>query len=424
MPLLRFIHAADLHLDSPFIGLEQLGEGFEHVASTLREATFRAFDTVIRLCIEKQVDFLLVAGDVYDGADRSLKAQLSFREGLVRLSKAGIHTFVIHGNHDPLNGRISDLKMPDLVTVFGSKLSSESYKKDGESVARVHGISYPKRDISPAFGKGFKREGPEPFQIGLFHCNAGGQEGYDPYAPRTVEELTESGLDYWALGHIHENKILKERNPFIGYPGNTQGRHINESGRRGCFIVTVSEDGKTSDRELVATDAVRWLRGALDISSMETVDDLTIALESKVDELQELAEGRNSIARVTLSGRGPMHSTLSNSSDAQEILSRLRDSGASESPFVWIEKLDIQTRPAVDIEKRRESPDFLGDLLNLIQEFRTSPQCLDQLKEPLNELFSHTRAGKLLDSPDEGTLLKLLEEAETRCVDLLAEGDK
>ena len=102
MPPFRFVHAADLHLDSPFKGLEQLGSGFEHIAAALREATFKAFDSVIDLCIKQKADFLLVAGDVYDGTDRSLKAQIYFRDGLDRLSKAGVRSYVIHGNHDPL----------------------------------------------------------------------------------------------------------------------------------------------------------------------------------------------------------------------------------------------------------------------------------------------------------------------------------
>ena len=430
MPPFRFVHAADLHLDSPFKGLEQLGSGSEeqpgsgseHIATALREATFKAFDSVIDLCIKQKADFLLVAGDVYDGTDRSLKAQIYFRDGLEQLSNAGVRSYVIHGNHDPLDGRIAKLKMPSEVSVFESKLTSETFEKEGKPVARIHGISYPKKEIGTTFGKGFKREGDEPFQIGLFHCNTGGQVGHGPYAPRTVEELAESGLDYWALGHIHEKKILSEKEPFIGYPGNTQGRHINEAGERGCFMVKVSGAGEISSQEFVSTDAVRWLRIEVDISSLESIDDLKAALENRISEIPKSADGRDSIARVTLTGRGPVHSTLIQDPDAEDILIQLRDSGMADSPFVWIEKLEIQTQPAVDIEKRRETPDFLGDLLNLIQEYRASPDRLAELQASLNELYTHKRAKKLLDSrPDGSVLLRLLEEAESRCVDFLAE---
>ena len=100
MNAFRFVHTADLHLDSPFLGIQEVNE---HVAGELREATFRTFDRIVELCLKRHVDFLLIAGDIYDSRDRSLRAQLRLRDGLRPLSEAGIPTFIVHGNHDPLD---------------------------------------------------------------------------------------------------------------------------------------------------------------------------------------------------------------------------------------------------------------------------------------------------------------------------------
>ena len=141
MSQLRFIHAADLHLDTPFRGLKEVDE---KIAASLRDATFTAFDNLVHYALRERIDFLLVAGDVYEQTERSLRAQLHFRDGLARLARAGICTYVVHGNHDPLDGWVSRIEFPDEVTIFpGDRVSSVAYLKDGVPVARIHGLSYP-----------------------------------------------------------------------------------------------------------------------------------------------------------------------------------------------------------------------------------------------------------------------------------------
>jgi exonuclease SbcD len=419
-----FVHAADLHLDSPFLGLGRLPALQSTVVDELREATFRAFDSVIDLCLRKKVDFLLVAGDVYDGADRSLKAQLRFRDGLRKLNEAGIRVYVVHGNHDPLDGWTDSIEMPDGVHEFGSELDSVVFEKAGRPVARIHGISYPTRKIGSRFGMGFQRKGDEPFQIGLFHCNAGGDTRHDPYAPRTVSELVELQLDYWALGHIHESVVLRPSDPFIGYPGNTQGRHINEPGPRGCFLVRVTAQGELDGvPEFVATDRIRWLACEIDISGLETMDCLLSRIADEMQELAEPAEGRPVVTRITIRGRGMLHGALIRQNASRELLDELHNAGTQRRPFIWVEKLILQTRPNVDLDARRGAQDFLGDLLRLIDGIRHSPDEIAGLRLVLTDLFQHGRAGKILEPPDDDTLRSLLEEAEIRCANLLLEDD-
>ncbi|MCH8225243.1 MAG: DNA repair exonuclease, partial [Chloroflexi bacterium] len=120
MTRIRFVHAADLHLDSPFSGLRSI---VPEIAQTLHQATFNAYDNIIDLCIREQVDALLVAGDIFDGADRSLRAQLKFADGLNRLEAANIRSFICHGNHDPLDGWEAKITLPGGCHRFGAELT-------------------------------------------------------------------------------------------------------------------------------------------------------------------------------------------------------------------------------------------------------------------------------------------------------------
>lgn len=424
MQAFSFIHAADLHLDSPFAGLSRLPEGQERIAREVRDATFAAFDALIDLCIDKQVDFLLVAGDVYDGAARSLRAQLRFRDGMRRLDQAGIRAFVAHGNHDPLDGWADSIQMPAGVHTFGPDVASVVLEKQGAPVARIHGISYPTRKIGKRFGRGFSRAGDEAFQIGVLHCNAGGNPNHDPYAPRTIEELVAAGLDYWALGHIHESIVLRQSDPFIGYAGNTQGRHINESGPRGCFLVQVDAAGRIADPpQFIALDRLRWARCEADIAGTETMDALIARLDAELNDLAAQAQGRSVLARITLCGRGPLHRALNRPGAAEALLEEVHTLGAARLPFVWVEKLAVRTRPELDLASRREARDFLGDVLRLTESIRNSPEEMDGLRAAIADLYENKRAGKTLTMPDDDTLRALLDRAETRCVDLFSEED-
>ena len=241
MESFRFVHAADLHIDSPFKGLMKLDS---EIGRQLREATHAAFLNLIRLCIEEKVDFLVVAGDVYDGSDRSPQAQLRFRNGLAELAEHGIESFVVHGNHDPLDGRYSSIDWPEGVHVYGATPSWITATRRGEPLADIQGVSYPTQVVTDNLALNFSSpRNKNIFNIGMLHCNVGGMEGHDNYAPCSVDDLVGIGLDYWALGHIHMRQTLLEKSPAIIYPGNIQGRDPGETGARGCLIVDVGADG-------------------------------------------------------------------------------------------------------------------------------------------------------------------------------------
>lgn len=412
----RFIHTADLHLDSPFVGLQAIDE---HVARELREATFRTFDRIVDLCLERNADFLLVAGDIYDGRDPHLRAQLRFRDGLRRLSEAGISTFVVHGNHDPLDSWAATLKWPERVHVFGGEaVVVKPVVRDGETICHVYGISYPTQEVRRNLARKFRRGDRGPFAIGLLHCNVGTDTGHEPYAPCTIEDLTRAEMDYWALGHVHNHRVLSPEEPVIVYPGNPQGRTPQELGARGCYVVEVDET-HGAIAEFVAVDSVRWLWESVPIEELETDEALLSAVERACQRMREDAEGRSVVGRISLIGRGLAHTSLTKPGFVIELVERIRETEGADDPFVWIERVEVDTRPHLDIEARRAGQDFVADLLNLIEGYRKDPERVQSLRDHLNPLFQSRRASRYLEAPSDEELKKWLEAAEVTCADLL-----
>ncbi len=406
----RFVHAADLHIDSPFSGLRDVDK---RVGERLRQSTFDAFRNLINLCIDEQVDFLVIAGDIYDGADRSVRAQLRFRGGMRRLSEAGISAYIVHGNHDPLDGWLSAVAWPEGIHVFGAEPEWKTVEQDGERIAAIQGVSFPTREVRENLVARF--ETPEldsPFTIGLLHCNVGGNPDHDNYAPCTLDDLKLTALDYWALGHVHTRQTLRRQNPAVVYPGNMQGRHPNEAGPRGCVMVDVSEEGNINTR-FQPLDVVRWEGADVDISEIASLDKLEDAIEQKLDDLAVKAEGRDVVCTLTLSGRGPMHTELARSGAIDDLLTELRAT-ASESPWVWVERISNATRPEIDLQSRAESDDFLGATLRAAGE---AMQGDEELAQVVGEVFTGRKNG--LAAPTAEQLREWTAEARWQLAELL-----
>jgi DNA repair exonuclease SbcCD nuclease subunit len=414
MATFSFVHTADLHLDSPFAAFSLNNPD---LAEILKSATFEAFENVIRLCLDKDVDSLLVAGDVYDGADRSLRAQVKFRDGLKRLHDAGIRSFVVHGNHDPLDGWSSTLEWPPGVHVFGDHLETLPLERDGSLLAHIQGISYPKRDERRNLSRLFKRSDPG-FHIGLLHANVGSDTGHEPYAQCSLEDLLRPEMDYWALGHVHKKKLLSHNLPYVLYPGNTQGRNFKETEEKGCYLVRVNED-KDVDVEFHATDVIRWTTRELSIRGLEREQDLINALDQLCSDLSKAEAGRPSIARISLTGSGPLYKFLRRPDAVSDLLEITQETGMSQSPFVWVEKIQLRITPELDLEARMEERDFLGDLLRYSRELSKDKHFEERVREDLALLFQDSKARRFLDFPTAMQLKDLLGEAEKICVESL-----
>lgn len=251
MASFRFFHTADIHLDSPLRGLA--GQEGNAVAR-VRTATREALDMLVGLAIEEKVDFLIIAGDLYDGDWRDYKTGLFFATQMGRLNREGIPVYLLHGNHDAESQITRRLDLPGNVHVFGTR-KPETFALDELKVA-LHGHSFRQRDITDNLVPNYPAPVSGTFNIGVLHTGLGGIGGHENYAPCAIEDLTNKGYDYWALGHVHQAGVLREK-PHVVFPGNLQGRHARETGAKGASLVTV-EDGDIVELTTVPCDVVRW----------------------------------------------------------------------------------------------------------------------------------------------------------------------
>lgn len=364
--MFKFLHTADLHLDTQPFGLH----GYpEEVAALLRDASLKAFDNLVREALRQEVAFCVFAGDIYDGADRGARAELAFRKGLTALAEAGVRSFIVHGNHDPLEAGWSTVSTwPDLVTVFrASEPETVVFEVDGKTVA-VHGVSYAQRETSDNLARRFKRHAGADVEIGVLHTNVGSNPDHDVYAPCSLDDLCAVGFDYWALGHLHKRHNLAGPSPWIVYPGNLQGRHAkpSEQGAKGATVVTVTDGGAIEEPEFVALDVLRF------VATTIPVDDL-VDLGALEDELSQQAETLRSehphcalVIRSTLEGRGPLHGVLADAESYSDFLDALRHEWVLRSPLVWWDRVVDHTRGEVETAELEAQNDFLGNALSAI----------------------------------------------------------
>jgi DNA repair exonuclease SbcCD nuclease subunit len=414
-----FIHAADLHLGAPFQGLRAADP---QVAAAADAATYRAFERILEIAIESGAAFVLFSGDVFDAADRNLTAQLRFRDGLRRLDAAGIRACVIHGNHDHLGGGQARLDWPESTRFFPALPSApEIIQVGGEPVAVVHGFSYPRRQVTESLLPHYRPRAEDAglFQIGLLHANVGGNPQHDNYAPCRLEDLAALPFDYWALGHVHRHAVLRTHGPAVVYPGSPQGLHPRETGMHGCCRVTVGAD-RSARIEQVRTEALRWVELEAPIEGAEGEDALLAIIRGKLEAV--LAEEPTSaIVRVRLVGRGPLHRVLRNPAHVEALQRELRLREVEE-PFVWLERLVVETRPEADLEQARERQDLAGEFLRLCELARTDPALQVELLDDLRVLFgrSELRQGSASAT---ASFSSWLERAELLGADLLL-GDR
>ena len=416
---IRFVHAADLHLDSPFTGLKAAAPA--DVANALYHATFDAYENIINLCISEQVDALLVAGDVFDGTDRSLRAQLKFVEGLKKLDTEGIRSFVCHGNHDPLDGWQARLDYPPGCRRFGPEWEAVPVFEDPDR-ALIHGISYRKRDVTENLALRLGNVDPGPFSIGLVHGNVGNNPEHGAYAPCSLDDLAQSGVHYWALGHVHTRQVLNEREPTVVYPGNPQGRHPNETGARGVYLVEV-DDGGNVGLDFRPMDTVRWARLDSDIAALDTEQDLLDALHKGMQALLDGADGQSIVVRVRLTGRGELNRKLRRPNMIEDLVEAINGEWAERSPFVWCERIEDASASPFDREARLKGSDFLAEVLRTADRSKTDPELLAGLGTGLSDLYQHHRFRSYLSNsaPNEEEIAGLVEEAESMIVNLLIE---
>lgn len=335
----KFLHAADIHLDSPLRGLSQY-EGVP--AELVRTATRDALDELVARAIEEEVAFVIIAGDLYDGDWEAFATGLYFCAAMGRLREAGVDVFIVYGNHDAESRLTRQLPLPDNVMAFATdKPQTFEHARTG---AVLHGQSYKARDPGGDLAAGYPAARPAAFNIGVLHTALSGDRGHAPYAPCHPDELAAKDYHYWALGHVHGFDVVRTE-PYIVFPGNLQGRNIRETGPKGAALVSVVDD-RVHTVEHVALDVVRWSLVDVDLAAATTDSEAHEQIRlSLAAALHSEADGRPLISRVRLSGETPLHDAMSEERDVWR--QGVRAIAASLADTLWIEKVVLATSPVV-----------------------------------------------------------------------------
>jgi len=396
----RFLHAADIHLDSPLRGLAgQEGSSGERI----RGATREAFEQLVTLAIAEEVAFLIIAGDLYDGDWRDYRTGLFFAAQMGRLNEAGIPVFLLHGNHDAESQITRRLSLPGNVRVFGARAPG-TFVLDELGVA-LHGQSFRRRDERENLVPGYPAPLNCDLNIGVLHTGLGGMGGHENYAPCALGDLVAKGYDYWALGHVHQFQVLHEH-PHVVFPGNLQGRHIRETGPKGAVLVTVTE-GALTELTTVPLDVVRWSLVPVQMDPgtrlADAVGRIRDALEQAVG---RQADGRLLACRVELRGRTAAHGQLV--AAEEHLLAEARSVALGLGvEAAWVERVIVATRPETEAQAARS--DALGELQRMLEEAHADAGLLERLSEDPGQMLQRLPHAVRAEIEADSTLSAALE---------------
>jgi DNA repair protein SbcD/Mre11 len=422
---MRFLHAADIHLDSPLLGLERY-EGAP--VEEIRGATRRALENLVQVALEQEVDLVVLAGDLYDGDWRDYNTGLFFVRQVAKLREAGIPLFLIAGNHDAANKMTRSLRLPPNPagdSPLFSHHEPETRLLPDLGVA-LHGQSFASQAERDNLARKYPQTVRGMFNIGILHTSLEGDEQHDTYAPCTLDDLRNKDYQYWALGHIHRRRVLGEE-PRIAYPGNPQGRHIRESGPKGCLLVEV-DDRQRVTHEFVALDVFRWETLEIPCAGATSVPDVLDRFEEQLRLLVELHASLPLGVRVRLTGPCEVHQelgarSLDHAAEIRAIATRVsRDR-------VWIEKIQFATTYPPRTIERAELEGPIEELLAVWRELRESDERLGLVAAELDALRARLPA-ELTSGPeplplnDPAWLRAILDEVQPLLLQRLTPADR
>lgn len=376
---LKFIHAADIHLDSPLSGLASYKDA---PAELLRTATRDAFTKLVDEAIDEAVDFMVIAGDLYDGNWKDYNTGHFFCREMGRLNKAGIPVYLLFGNHDAESEMTRKLTLPPNVYLFETRKPS-TFRIEALRIA-LHGRSFKEAATTENLAAGYPPPVPGWLNIGVLHTALEGYAAHATYAPCSLAELIAKGYDYWALGHVHEHAVL-QRDPWVVFAGNLQGRHIRETGPRGAVLVTGDETGIHAVERLLV-DVLRWHVVEVDAGPALTLDDVVRLTGQAFETLISATPGNRYLSvRVRITGKTAAHGELFGLEPhlRAEILGQAAAVGIDR---LWVEKVRIETELPGDAKGIRDRSDAIADLQVLLEEAPRDEALLASLAEDLRQL--------------------------------------
>jgi exonuclease SbcD len=373
---MKFIHAADIHLDSPLTGLSAYADA---PVETLRTATRDAFTNLVTEAIEQQVDFMVIAGDLYDGTWKDHNTGIYFCKEMGRLKREGIPVYVLFGNHDAESEMTKKLQLPDNVFTFETRRPT-TFRLEHLKVA-LHGHSFKEKETTENLVTGY----PDPvhgmFNIGVLHTALEGNSAHANYAPCSLDELHAKGYDYWALGHVHEHQIWKGASMVV-FPGNLQGRHIRETGPRGAVLITADETGIQEIKRLYV-DVLRWYSLEVNVAECNSLSEVVVTIEKALERhLENSPSTIPAVVRISVTGETTAHGDLFGL-ESQLRAEVLALAAAIGSERLWIEKVKVATSGVDDGEAVRARADALSDLQDILEVAESDQDFIKSLQEEL-----------------------------------------
>ena len=443
----RFLHTADLHLGIPLQGFSGASRQIE---AQLREASFVAWERICDAALLHDVDFVLVAGDLYHREARSIQAARCFEEQVQRLAEAGIAVFAVYGNHDPLGEREELLDMPESFHAFPTEAPTfYEVTENGTPLARIFGVSYRSRRESRRLHAMLQPSDDTLINIGILHTAL--DPGNRNYSPCSMQDLLgQEYIHYWALGHVHQPRVIKGGVPAIAYPGTPQGRHPGEAGVGGCLLVELALD-KVPDIKFLPISPFVWQKVELSIAepregaAIMNISDLERLLQAKAEQVLEdplanidmpelpLADTgwkpEGYLVRWVLTGRGPAHALLTESeNDLNELVDCMRDF-QYRKPFLWTESIQIQTAsPLPEWESMLESWPLARQLEAIAGSCLEDEEMRSQLEKALGRIWDvnydpeHPNETTLPATPE--VLAAIVEQAKQLAYEKLLEGGR
>ena len=405
--MFKFIHAADIHLDSPLRGLSRYESA---PVESIRDACRRAFKNLVDLAIEEKVAFVLLAGDLYDGDWKDYSTGIFLSQQMGRLHQHNILVFAVAGNHDAVNRMTRALDTPPNMKMLSTK-RAETIKLDDLGVA-IHGRSFGSQHVNENLAATFDTAEKGMFNIGLLHTSLNGREGHAVYAPCTVNDLVSKGYQYWALGHVHQQEFVSE-DPWIVFPGCIQGRHIRESGSKGCVLVTVETD-TISEVEKIPLDVLRWVQCSVEITDCVEKREVLERTRKAIEKNRISGEGVPLAMRIRFEGATRMSDELA--AYPEQLEQEIKAIGAEfTSDDLWIERVENAASGKLDLDSTLADDTAFGKLLKEILDTPGDSEEIDGLDDVLTDLRQKMPEAfgpdSVLNLGEEQTVQRLVEEA-------------
>ncbi len=399
MQKVTFIHAADLHLDSPFQNVDKLDETWiQH----LRESTWRSFDNLIDLAIEKEIDFLLIAGDIFNKGCHSLRAELLFYQKILRLTQREIHVYIIYGNHDPVLGQNEEhcifLDNPYVHIFPSDQVKSVPYFKNGIEVARIYGRSFWDMSVCDdpisSFLDAADKDSQDIFKIAMIHGRVGEQANYLPYPTCSLTKMIQSTIHYWAMGHVHQRKIHHEQVPCVINPGSIQGASADECGPKGCYLVEWQQNRITS-LTFQAIEAIRWEKIVVNIEEISfglTIEKIIDLIRFEIDSIRSEQPNQSLIIQVIFEGYTSLYAKF----DQQHILDQIKKDISCDQYLVA--EIVNKTLPYKDRSEVLQSEPSLRAYAEKLEQAKWNKNVFENLEDALQLLYGNSRFQEITET--------------------------